>query len=651
MENPSATTRGCTPRAFLVGLVGAFCLSFGSVYNDMIIKGSGLATWNWTPGAIFLFFVLVAVVNALLRFVHPRLALQPGELATVYFLMLLANTLTGRGFSAQLLPVITGAYYYATPENNWNEVVQPYLPEWTMPQGGDVIRHFYEGSPAGTVPWEAWLFPLLYWGVFALAFFLVMVCMMVIVRRQWVEHERLAYPMVQLPLAMIEHRGSGAIGRPLFHSGLMWAGFAVPFVLGSINALHNYLGIVPSVSLSVGYIPLFRGMAGIGMSINASMVGFSYFIPQNIALGLCFFFLLNTVQRGLWGILGWGGREEAMGVYSQYTDPAIIHQAMGGMIVLVLGSLWLGRSHLLTVGRKAFRGDPAVDDADEIISYRTAVFGCLVGFVVMGFWLRQTGIPLPLVALLLFGAFVVFMTITRMVAQGGVASMFPPINGPDFVVSGVGASVLGPKGLAGLALSYAWSVDTLILLMSACANGLKLITEIELPHRRRLFGGIAAVILLTLAVSVGLIVYLSYEHGAINLSRFYFNNVSQYPYWFMEKGINSPSGPNLSGWFHTGVGSAIMGGLMMAQHRFMWWPFHPLGFPVSCVFGSMWFSVFVAWIFKSIILKYGGVNLFTRLRPFFLGLILGEAVVGGFWVVVDYFMGMHHNTLGGIFFG
>ena len=32
----------------------------------------------------------------------------------------------------------------------------------------------------------------------------------------------------------------------------------------------------------------------------------------------------------------------------------------------------------------------------------------------------------------------------------------------------------------------------------------------------------------------------------------------------------------------------------------------------------------VAWLLKSLILGYGGPRLFTRMRPFFLGLILGD---------------------------
>jgi len=646
----SDLAKGCTAKALTVGLVMSALLGLGSTYNDMIIKGSGLAIWNLTPAAIFLFFVLVAIVNVALGLIHRPLALQRGELAVVFFLLLLANTLSSRGLPAQLLPVITGAYYYATPENDWKDIVQPYLPDWPIPQGESVIWGFYEGNSSGAVPWDAWMMPLLYWSIFGLAFFLAMLCMMVIGRRQWVEHERLAYPMVQLPLAMIADDERKSRVKPLFRSGLMWVGFAIPFLLATLNALHNYFLVFPFIRLQQPSILLFRGMASISMYFNFSILGFSYFIPQNVALGLSFFYLLNVLQHGLLGIFAWGGKDETMGAYSLYTDSIIIHQAMGGMIVLVLGTLWIGRQHLKDVFQKALRNDPSIDDSDEIVSYRTAVLGLLMSFLVMGGWLWKSGVPSLLVPLLLFGGFIGFMTIARVVAQGGVAAMFPPTNGPDFVAAGIGGSLIGAKGMAGLALSYAWGVDTLILFMASCANGLKLITEVKVDRLRRLFGGTVVLIMLTLGCVIGLTLLLGYQNGAINLSHFYFNRVAQYPYWFMEKSINNPGGFNITSWVHIAIGGSIMGGLMLAQYRFLWWPFHYLGFPISCVFGRMWLGVFISWMIKGVILKYGGISLFNRLKPLFLGLILGEAVAAGFWVIVDYFANMQHNWLGGIIF-
>ena len=55
------------------------------------------------------------------------------------------------------------------------------------------------------------------------------------------------------------------------------------------------------------------------------------------------------------------------------TVPILAHQNIGAMIVFVLFGLWMGRSHLRAVVCKAFRGDASVQDADEVMSYRTAV--------------------------------------------------------------------------------------------------------------------------------------------------------------------------------------------------------------------------------------------------------------------------------------
>ena len=75
---------------------------------------------------------------------------------------------------------------------------------------------------------------------------------------------------------------------------------------------------------------------------------------------------------------------------------------------------------------------------------------------------------------------------------------------------------------------------------------------------------------------------------------------------------------------------------------------HPLGLTMGgTVFtsGVMWFNVFLAWLIKGIVLKYGGSKLYRQLRPFFIGMILGAFVVSGTWLVIDYFTGMQGNSV------
>ena len=90
-----------------------------------------------------------------------------------------------------------------------------------------------------------------------------------------------------------------------------------------------------------------------------------------------------------------------------------------------------------------------------------------------------------------------------------------------------------------------------------------------------------------------------------------------------------------------------MGVLMWLKQRFLWWPIHPLSLPIS----SMWMtdaimlSVFLSWSIKGIILKYGGSRLYHNGKPFFIGLVAGQFVCMGVWMVIDYFTGMTDNVV------
>jgi hypothetical protein len=84
-------------------------------------------------------------------------------------------------------------------------------------------------------------------------------------------------------------------------------------------------------------------------------------------------------------------------------------------------------------------------------------------------------------------------------------------------------------------------------------------------------------------------------------------------------------------WFAMGVIVTLF--LAFMRTNFAWWPFHPLGYALcgSWTMIVFWFPCIIAWLLKSLILRYGGMKTYLRLRPLFLGLVLGEFGMAVIW--------------------
>ena len=78
-----------------------------------------------------------------------------------------------------------------------------------------------------------------------------------------------------------------------------------------------------------------------------------------------------------------------------------------------------------------------------------------------------------------------------------------------------------------------------------------------------------------------------------------------------------------------------------------WWPLHPLGFLAqgSWIMRSLWFSFFLSWLIKVLVLRYGGGAAFKKAKILFIGLIVGLLVAGGMWLVIDVLTGTHGNRV------
>lgn len=643
---PRESSSGFTIRAFIIGTALAFFIGVAAPYGNMIIRGSYMALNISTPIAFFIFFVLVGGVNVVLRLLRVSWVLQPAELVLIYVMMIIAATVPTKGFTEAWLPKITGPYYYATPENDWATLAHPHIKDWLTPRDPEAIKYFFEGLPAGMeIPWGGWLKPLFYWGLFFLVLCFVMICISVILHRQWAHNERLVYPLIQVPLDMIKEDPKGSLVNPFFKNAVMWVGFAIPFFVTSVNGFHNYFNTFPSIELATTF-SAFRETMLIPIHLSFSMVGFSYLISLDIAFGIWLFYLLGTLEQGVFNILGIASTEK-LDIYAT-ASPIIAHQGMGAFIVLVLASLWGARRHLKDVFNKAFGRNSAVDDSQELLSYRTAVLGLIAGLGFMGVWLYKGGLAAWLIPIFLFAVFVLFIALTRVVAEAGLAAVRAPLTPVSFLISGVGSSVIGPAGLVFLGLSFSWAVNFRTFVMASAANGMKLSDEGGAGQRKRpLFWAMMLAVGVSLVGSTYIILAMCYKYGGINLDQWFFVGGASSPFDFVVPYLTTPVEANLSGWLWTGVGGGIMNMLIVIRQKLLWWPFHPLGFLISTTWMAqfVWFNVFLAWLVKLLVLRYGGARLYQASRPFFLGLILGHFTVAGVWLIADHFTGMTDNQL------
>ena len=690
---------GLSWRAFWIGGGLSFFLAIGAPYGNMIIRGSYMALDFSTPGAIFLFLLLIGLLNLVLKvvggawwkgllFAAPiatawyasfipahsidfqspgfivgtfflatalinlpvaarggSLALNRGELALVYAMLLIVSALCTMGLSEQILPMITAIFYYATPENKWAEKLLPHQPRQSvLVDDGTGSKLFYEGlEKAGDViPYQLWLEPLLWWGAFLMALYVTMVSLAVIVRRQWMERERLAYPIAQVGLAMIRGEDDDRLVNNFFRQKAMWAGLAMPLLVGSLTALHRYDPAVPVVRLTWNFALLAH--QSLQLTISFALLGFSYFINANIAAGIWAFHLVSKFEKEIFLLAGIKSEQKIGFGVSDY--PYLAYQGVGALIAMVLVGLWVGREHYGNVVRKALGLAPEVEDGDEILSYRSALAGAVGGAAFLTWWQWTMGTPAWIALLFVVLALLIFLGITRIVAEAGLAAVRAPMIAPDLVAQGVGAAAVGPTGVFNMSLAYIWAADIRVFVMATCTNALKLIEEMEPRHRRVVFGAIILALFIGSVGALWMIFSMAYRHGGINLNGWFFKGLPEMAYNTALRNMENTQvyWPGM-GFF--AAGGLAMTAMMWARQRLPWWPLHPIGFPIGAnsMMNHVWFSVFLAWAIKKIILRYGGQTLYRNSQGFFLGLIAGQVLCNGLWLIIDYFTGKVGNSI------
>lgn len=602
------------------------------LYAGIIGHGAQLGESVPVVPAVSALLVLTLMLPLLQR-LPPALRVNRAGVLMVYAFLCIAVSMNSVGVVRLLFPCATALNYFATPENNFTEL-QQYLPSWVAPQDPEVIRGMYEGADDERVPWGAWLPSLGAWTLLFLAAFIAMMSLVALFRRQWVERERLTFPIVHLVMEI----SGGETGHDVlafFKNSAMWIGFGLAAIYNVMNILNAWNPSVPALGRQYDLGALFTerpwsAIRPLTIAWRPENIGLGYLVPTEITFSVWFFYLLLRFINVFATAIG----------YEPAGFPYVQEQSFGSYLALGIFLIWVSREHLGNVWRRAVRRAPDIDDSNEPMSYRGALIGLVVGFGGMLLWATVAGMALWTAALY-FGLFLLFALVyARARAEAGAAMvwLFPFYQHKKMPVYMLGSEIFerhgGWRNLTIFSLLMFFSRGYYQSMMAYQIEAARIAEEARIRQRVMQWWLVAA---LVIGLAGAYVIHLQayYTHGANILE----GGTTQGGYrtqlaiteyeelaGFM-RGHNLPDRPR-TGAALAGVIVTVV--LVTLRSIFLRFPLHPLGYAMVTAYGGpLWGPFFIVWVIKSLVLRIGGMGMYRRLIPFFLGIVVGHFFTAG----------------------
>jgi hypothetical protein len=618
-----------TPAAFVAG----------TVWGPDILTADAPSVWP----TCLLVLMTAAMGLPFLR----RVGLGRREVLTVYALVLVAAPLSSYTVLFYVIPKVIIYYHVARANPAWETAFIQHLPLWWGPTSELARSSFFLGK--SHVPWGEWGLPMAAWGSFMTALFTATLCLLALLQRQWITHERIAFPLAQVPLETVCEAAPDEDGRAvrLPKSRLFWIGLALSGSIGTTNALASRYPMIPSIPIA--WFALLRWqkvgpLAGVGeilLNLWPWFMGLIYLLPKEVLFSCWFFFVLRIALHV--AAVAAGATPQQPDDWYASTFPAPYHQATGATMALGVWALWTARVHLRHVLRGVFRRDPVPEGRDEPLSHRAAAVGLALSVAWMVLFCWWSGCRL------LFGIAFVAMLVGSYVVYARVraeTSLVPSVLDQSSVMTMVGGSaILKPQEIVTL-LTMRWATfQSPSAIFAACPinalDSYKIADGARLD-KRRLTRALGVTFLL--ALIVGIVVFLTgiYRVGYFDTAAGAAN------YWpSLQSRVGDPgtiytwitasTSTDAAGTAFTVAGATICLLLGLLRLRFWWWPFHPIGYIIANGWGVTWYTVpfFVGWAAKSLVIRYGGLRLYRATVPLAIGLIIGDMLNRGLWSVIN----------------
>lgn len=512
--------------------------------------------------------------------------------------------LVGFGGLRFLLPGMGYLPYFTPTQPQWS-VYLPTLASLPVLHDPAAIEGFYKGR--SSVPWLAWSAPIAFWSIYLLALHALWLSLAAMLHRRWIHQERLTFPIAALPLELSEDKFA-LLRQPLF-----WLGVGVPALLQSLLVLHEWYPNIPAIQLKVADYkdqlfpsPPWSTIPSLGISFYPMAIGLAYLMPRSISFSCLVFWVLIRAAYPLGMFFGLEATGQGGGRF-----PYPLEQSAGAWLMSAGLVLWAARKQL-----------------------SSAVLICVFLATTL---LCGLGLPPGMALLSVIGYLGYVLAGARARAEAGGVWTFSPLTWTPgrvaFELSG--APRLEPRSLVALGLSDLVHIDIRGQSLPYLMEALKL-TDSQGVCWRTLLRAVAFFSVTALAFGWLFSLPHFYELGAATAkSNGYIVTKTQ----IGMKEMHQLAG-RVPGFDRAGLGGMTFGALFVAlltllRVRFGGFPLHPVGYVLgtTLTMNAFFVPTLVAWLIKTLVLRYGGSVSHRKSIALFMGLILGDIGTQTFWTL------------------
>ncbi len=527
----------------------------------------------------------------------------------------------------------------------------------------EAVKGFTQGN-GGKVPWRLWWRPMLYWVAMCLAMEGMLMGLLLMFRKRWIEHERLPFVWAYPALTLIRGTKESFSARRkwvLFGAGLAICLPAVILVSPSGEALSNW-SVPPWATFSEGWrggfdLTQYNLLPGTDLRLYWGPLVLAIFLlfPLDVLMTVALTYLgISIILPGLMRSFGLQVGPTLLGEFTKWG------LRFGGCLGLLFWSVWFNRRTIWGYLRSLWGAAPADPESDDELPrwfIASIAVGGLVAFVALGTYATTL---IQMVLLTGFTLIYAFAQVRQRVE--GMPLTYDNNIGSHQMVS-IQYSFLHDHyiwatahGLPVTGSSWAthwmqWGFNGQLKTFGAqnmLLEAFKIAHELRV-NARAVAKAILITMLLVAAVTPLLYVKLMYIYGFDNSYQGALSTWASFTQWSergVSYGVHSTSKvfyvPDIGSWydrhrnfFNMFYGVAIIGALFYLRREYPRFPVSPVGVVLAAEYWSrgygmpfsadwVWFSYLLAGVAKGLVFRWLGVRSFReKIQPAIIIVLCG----------------------------